>query len=86
VLTHDPDVFPALGERPSLVLAGHTHGGQVCFPWIGCPIVPSIHGQRFVAGHVVEGGRHLFITSGVGTSIWPVRFGVPPEVVLLTLR
>jgi len=86
VLTHDPDVFPAIDERASLTLAGHTHGGQVCLPWIGCPIVPSVYGQRFVAGHVVERGRHLFVTSGVGTSIFPVRFGVPPEVVLLTLR
>ncbi|MEO8180032.1 MAG: metallophosphoesterase [Deltaproteobacteria bacterium] len=86
VLVHGPDAFPAIDERASLTLAGHTHGGQVCLPWIGCPIVPSSYGQRFVAGHVVEGGRHLFITSGVGTSIFPVRFGVPPEVVLLRLR
>jgi uncharacterized protein len=86
VLVHGPDVFPRIDERASLTLAGHTHGGQVCLPWIGCPIVPSIYGQRFVAGHVVEGGRHLFVTSGVGTSIFPVRFGVPPEVVLLRLR
>ena len=86
VLVHNPDVFPTIDDRPSLTLAGHTHGGQVCLPWIGCPVVPSYYGRRFVAGHVVEGGRHLFVTSGVGTSIFPVRFGVPPEVVFLTLR
>jgi uncharacterized protein len=86
VLVHGPDVFPAIDDRASLTLAGHTHGGQVCLPWIGCPIVPSSYGQRFVSGHVVEGGRHLFVTSGVGTSIFPVRFGVPPEVVFLTLH
>ena len=37
------------------------------------------------AGHFVEQGRHLFVTSGVGTSILPVRFGVTPEIVILTL-
>jgi predicted MPP superfamily phosphohydrolase len=86
VLVHSPDAFPEVDERASLTLAGHTHGGQVCLPWIGCPVVPSLYGQRFVAGHIVEGGRHLFITTGVGTSIFPVRFGVSPEVVLLSLR
>jgi len=86
VLVHEPDIFSELDERPSLVLAGHTHGGQVNLPLLGRRIVPSRFGQRFAAGHIVEGGRHLFVTTGVGTSIWPVRFGVPPEIALLTLR
>ncbi len=85
-VTHEPDVFPFVDDRPSLTVAGHTHGGQVCLPLVGCPVVPSAYGQRFVAGHVIEEGRHLFVTTGVGTSIWPVRFGVPPEVDILTLR
>lgn len=55
-------------------------------PGIGRPVVPSNHGQRFAVGHIVEEGRHLFVSSGVGTSILPVRFLVPPEVSLLTLR
>jgi predicted MPP superfamily phosphohydrolase len=49
-------------------------------------VVPSKFGQRFAAGHVVEGGRHLFVATGVGTSILPVRFRVAPAVTLLTLR
>ena len=85
-LVHEPDVFSRMDERASLTLAGHTHGGQVRLPFIGRPIVPSSFGQRYAAGHVVEGGRHLFVTTGLGTSIWPVRFGVPPEIALLTLR
>jgi len=48
--------------------------------------VPSEFGERYAAGHVVEEGRHLFVTTGVGTSILPVRFGVPPELAILTLR
>ncbi len=86
VLVHEPDVFPRISARPSLTLAGHTHGGQVVLPLLGRPIVPSRYGERYAVGHIVENGRHLFVTSGVGTSIWPVRFGVPPEIALLTLR
>jgi len=86
VLVHEPDIFPLLDERATLTLAGHTHGGQVDLPLIGRPIVPSRFGSRYAAGHVVEGGRHLFVTTGVGTSIIPVRFRVPPEIALLTLR
>ena len=69
----------------ALTLAGHTHGGQVRLPFLGRPIVPSQFGERFAAGHVVEGGRHLFVATGLGTSILPVRFRVPPAVTLLTL-
>jgi len=86
VLVHEPDVFPEVPEQASLTLAGHTHGGQVRLPLIGRPVIPSRYGQRDAAGHVVEDGRHLFVTTGVGTSIFPVRFGVPPEIALLTLE
>jgi uncharacterized protein len=86
VLTHNPDIFPQIDQRASLTLAGHTHGGQVKLPFVGRPVIPSDYGQRFAAGHVVEGDRHLFVTTGVGTSIMPVRWGVPPEVVFLSLR
>lgn len=41
--------------------------------------------QRFAAGHIVEGGHHLYVATGVGTSILPVRFLVPPAVTILTL-
>jgi predicted MPP superfamily phosphohydrolase len=83
--THNPDVFPDMPARFSVVFAGHTHGGQVRLPLLGAPIVPSEFGQRYAAGAVLEDGRLLFVTSGVGTSILPVRLGVPPEVALLTL-
>ena len=85
LLTHNPDVFPLVPHSVSLTLAGHTHGGQVRLPFIGTPIVPSKFGERFAAGHIVEGGRHLFVATGLGTSILPVRFRVPPAVTLLTV-
>jgi len=86
MFTHNPDVFPGISERFSLLIAGHTHGGQVRVPLLGRPIIPSRYGQRFAYGHVVEGGRHLFVSPGLGTSILPVRFGVPPEVTVLELH
>ena len=85
-LAHNPDIFPRLPQHVPLLLAGHTHGGQVSFPFIGSVVHPSEYGQRYARGHVVENGHHLFVTSGIGTSIMPVRFNVPPEIVLLTLR
>lgn len=86
LFTHNPDVFPLVPARVSLTVAGHTHGGQVDLPWLGRPMVPSRYGKRYAAGEVVEGGRHLFVATGTGTSILPVRFRVPPEVVVLVLR
>lgn len=89
LLVHEPDVFesfPRLNISPTLTLAGHTHGGQVWVPLLGRRVVPSAFGERYAYGHVVEQGRHLFVTSGVGTSVLPVRFLVPPEIALLTLR
>jgi predicted MPP superfamily phosphohydrolase len=85
-LTHNPDLFPSIPERVVLTVAGHTHGGQVYVPFVGRPVVPSRYGERYAIGHVAEGNRHLFVSPGLGTSIVPVRFLVPPEISLLTLR
>ncbi|CAN5560802.1 metallophosphoesterase [soil metagenome] len=86
LITHNPDIFPDVPRRVSLTLAGHTHGGQVNLPVAGRLVVPSKYGQRYAIGHIVEDGRHLFVGGGVGTSILPVRFRVPPEVVIITLK
>jgi predicted MPP superfamily phosphohydrolase len=86
VLSHNPDVFPWIPAHVSLTLAGHTHGGQVALPLLGRPVVPSRYGQRFAQGVVREDGRTLFVGSGLGTSILPVRFRVPPEIAVVTLR
>jgi len=83
LITHNPDIFPEVPARVSLTLAAHTHGGQVNLPIIGRVVPTSRLG--YVAGEYVEQGRHLFVTTGIGTSIMPVRFGVPPEIVILTV-
>jgi uncharacterized protein len=85
LLAHEPDIFPRVPERFGLTLSGHTHGGQVKLPFLGRPVVPSRYGQRYAYGHVIENDRHLLVSGGLGMSNLPVRFGVPPEVVLLEL-
>ena len=72
--THNPDIFPELPSGIALTIAGHTHGGQVYLPGIGRPIVPSDYGERYAIGHIIELGKHLYVSPGVGTSIFPVRF------------
>src|SRR6266404_1200202 len=83
--THNPDIFPNAPQRVLLMLAGHTHGGQVNLPFVGRLVVPSKYNQRYAIGHVVENGRHLYVSPGVGTSVFPVRFRVPPEITVLDL-
>jgi predicted MPP superfamily phosphohydrolase len=86
LLSHHPDVFPHVPGRVSLTLAGHTHGVQVDLPVLRERLTPSRHGARYAKGHVVEDGRHLFVSPGVGTSRFPIRFRARPEVTLLRLR
>jgi predicted MPP superfamily phosphohydrolase len=84
-VTHNPDVFPRVPVTVSLTLAGHTHGGQVNLPLLGRRFVPSGYGARYAIGLIEENNHQLFVTAGVGTSILPVRFRVPPEISILTL-
>lgn len=86
LLSHNPDVFPFVPDRVSLTIAGHTHGGQVVLPFVGRLIVPSGFGERYAFGHIHENNKDLYVSTGIGTSIIPVRFGVLPEIVILTLK
>jgi len=85
LLVHEPDIFTRVPARVALTLAGHTHGGQIRLPLIWPAFVPSKYGARFAYGHVVEEGRHLIVSGGLGTSIIPARLGVPPEIVQVRL-
>jgi predicted MPP superfamily phosphohydrolase len=84
MLVHEPDAFVRMPDRIALTLSGHTHGGQVRIAgW--SPVVPSEYGNRFAYGHVVEDGRHLIVSGGLGCSGLPIRIGVPPEIVMVEL-
>ncbi len=84
-ITHTPDIFLKLPPQFILTLAGHTHGGQVNLPLLGRRVVPSDYGEKYAIGFVEEGEKRLFVTPGIGTSILPVRFRVPPEISVLTI-
>lgn len=93
LLTHRPDSGLALprGTRVDLVVAGHTHGGQVQLPLIG-PLTIASRVPRFVGAgglHDLGGGRRVYVSRGVGMERGqapPLRFLAPPEASLLRLR
>ncbi len=85
ILTHCPDIFPEIPSHIALTISGHTHGGQVYIPFLDRPIIPSNYGQRYAMGLIEENGHQLFVGSGIGTSILPIRFMTPPEVSILKI-
>jgi predicted MPP superfamily phosphohydrolase len=85
LLVHEPDIFPDVPDRVTLTLAGHTHGGQVRLPFLWPSWVPSSYGARYAYGHIIEEGRHMIVSGGLGTSIVPARLGMPPEIVHIEL-
>ncbi|MCA1588897.1 MAG: metallophosphoesterase [Acidobacteria bacterium] len=91
VLQHSPDVIAVItgdlliSSDLKLMVAGHTHGGQVKLPILGMPLIPSMYGQKYAAGHIKDSGLDVVVTTGVGTSILPFRFMVPPEIAVLTI-
>jgi predicted MPP superfamily phosphohydrolase len=83
VLMHNPDSFAGWPrEGAHLILAGHTHGGQVNLPFLGAPITPS----RFVQGVFRRGDTTMYVNRGVGVIFPPVRINCPPEIALIELR
>lgn len=86
LLSHNPDVFPFVPNRVNLTISGHTHGGQVNLPVLGRLIVPSGFGDRYAFGHIHENNKDLYVSTGIGTSMIPVRFGVLPEIDILTIK
>jgi predicted MPP superfamily phosphohydrolase len=85
VLSHSPDPFAEMPRGPGLMLAGHGHCGQVTIPFFGRPILP-LRNKRYGCHLIQEGGKTMYVTAGIGTSIVPVRFLNPPEIVLIRLR
>ena len=83
VLAHDPAWFATISAGSHLTLAGHNHGGQVSLPGLGIVTNSSKAPLRWSHGLVVERGRYLYVTIGIGTSVLPVRWRVPPEFVVL---
>lgn len=86
VLTHSPDPFPELPAHYGLMLAGHTHCGQIAYPWGGAPATLSKYGQRYACGRVDERGNTIVTGAGLGTSLIWIRIFARPEIWLIELR
>jgi len=85
LLAHNPDSVDTRFATPlSLVLSGHTHGGQVSLPFYG-PIVLPVKNKRYSSGVIETARARLFISRGIGWSMYPVRFNCPPEIAVLEL-
>ncbi len=85
LLSHNPDAIDTQFDTPiSLVMSGHTHGGQVVIPFIGPPILP-VKNKKYSSGLIATAKTKLFISKGVGCSGLPVRFNCYPEIAILEL-
>lgn len=87
LLAHDPDRFPNAAERHvEVVLSGHTHGGQVAFPFLARYINASKLAHKFHIGIYKDGDSTLYVHPGLGTTGPPFRLGAAPEIAILKLR
>lgn len=85
VMMHDPASFTEINTKNALFFSGHTHGGQVYLPWLGALIVPGAAPRNWAYGWIKHNKNWMYVTSGLGVSIFPIRFNMRPEWVLLNL-
>jgi len=88
LLSHNPEINEILFRDHydiDLVLSGHTHGGQIKFPFIGAPFAAGVRRAKYMEGLAQDGERQTYITRGVGHLVVPIRFLCPPEATLITL-
>jgi predicted MPP superfamily phosphohydrolase len=87
LLSHQPrvlDVAEAL--KVSLILSGHTHGGQLSLPFIGAPARFGVKDFKYLRGLYERNGTQLYVSRGTGVIGLPVRFGARPEIAVIRLR
>jgi predicted MPP superfamily phosphohydrolase len=86
VLMHNPDPFENWAQPGRhLILAGHTHGGQVNIPFYGPPIVPSRYGRKYAHGLFERGTAQMYVNAGLGCIFPPIRFNCRPEMAIVHL-
>jgi predicted MPP superfamily phosphohydrolase len=85
LLSHSPDPFATLPADIGLMLAGHTHCGQIRLPLFGALTNDSAYGDRYACGFIEQNGRKLIVTAGLGASILPLRLMAPPDFWIVTI-
>ena len=84
LLTHNPDVYFDVDKKVDLILAGHVHGGQIRFPFIGALTAPSNYGTKFADKYIFKETQNTMIVSkGLGTSILSLRFYCLPDIIVI---
>lgn len=86
MLSHSPDIFPQVADRIGLVLAGHTHCGQIRLPLFGAVYTASRYGKRFACGLIGDAGQTMIVSAGIGTSLLPLRFGAAPDLWVIDIN
>ncbi len=87
LVTHKPDYFPKVSKsRVDLVLAGHTHGGQITLFGLYAPFIKSQYEQEHLSGVTKLGNDTMIISNGIGMVWAPVRFFAPPQIIVVTLK
>lgn len=86
LISHHPDAllgYEPPGDCPVVIVAGHTHGGQIAIPAIGAPITLShVATRRFPAGFIPNEKATLYVSRGLGEQL-PLRIGASREITLL---
>ena len=86
LIAHRADEFVLAPPPISLVLAGHTHCGQIVLPIVGALATGSDYGSKYLCGVIRDGSKLLVVTAGLGTSHVPLRLGAPPDMWLITIQ
>jgi predicted MPP superfamily phosphohydrolase len=87
LVSHNPDYAEELEtSKVDIVLAGHTHGGQVTVFGLWAPYMPSDYGQKYRGGFVQTAYTNVYVTRGIGMTYLPVRFFARPEITVITLE
>ena len=87
LLSHEPMALDVPETRGvSLILSGHTHGGQVSLPWVGAPAAWVWEHLKYLRGHYESEGTQLYVSRGTGVIGLPVRIGARPEVAVIRLQ
>ena len=87
LVSHNPDFVERNSIKADLAFAGHTHGGQVSLFGLYTPVKNTCYGRRFLRGrNRTTNGTTIITTNGVGTSRRKIRFCVPSEIVVVTLK
>lgn len=87
LLAHEPQAFPHYTEHADIIFSGHTHGGQIRLPFVGGLAAPD-QGlfPKYDAGAFQEGESTMFISRGLGNSLFPIRVFNRPEIVTATIN